>query len=217
MGFVYKWTNKQNGKWYIGSHNGSLTDGYTASGKVVQDAFAKYGISSFIREILYEGPLYREKEETLLIQLDAANNPMSYNLKNKAVGGDVWIGRKHTIEYENYKKKIGSPGETNPMFGKTHTEEAKRKISQANTGNIPWNKNKVGYMTEEHKESFSRTGWKHSSTTKQKMSAKRAGSGNANAKKVSINGVTYNTIAEASQATGLSAYKINQQYKTFRD
>lgn len=27
-GFVYKWINLINGKWYIGSHNGTVDDGY---------------------------------------------------------------------------------------------------------------------------------------------------------------------------------------------
>ena len=45
-GFVYKWTNSFNGKWYIGSHKGTPEDGYTASGTVIQEAFSKYGIKA---------------------------------------------------------------------------------------------------------------------------------------------------------------------------
>lgn len=216
-GFVYKWTNKVNKKWYIGSHNGSINDGYTASGKIIQDAFLKYGVNSFSREILYEGPNFRQEEERILNNLDAANNPMSYNLKNKAVGGDVWIGRKHTPEYTEYRKKIGSPGSSNPMYGKNHTEEAKIKMSKAKVGSTPWNKGVKNYMTDEHRKHFSRLGWEHSAETKLNMSQNRTGAKNSNAKKVNINGITYNTIKEACIGTGLTSYHITKHYKTFRD
>jgi len=39
-------------------------------------------------------------------------------------------------------------GENHPMYGKHHTEEAKKKNRQAHLGNIPWNKNKK--MTKEY-------------------------------------------------------------------
>ena len=51
-GFVYKWTNKVNRKWYIGSHKGYPEDKYTAGGKLIKEAFKKYGIENFEREIL---------------------------------------------------------------------------------------------------------------------------------------------------------------------
>jgi len=88
-GIVYKWTNKINGKWYIGSHKGTAEDRYTASGTLVLAAFRKYGIDNFSREILYEGEDYRELEEFILSELNAKDNLKSYNLRNTAEGGDT--------------------------------------------------------------------------------------------------------------------------------
>ena len=88
-GIVYKWTNKVNGKWYIGSHRGNTKDGYRASGTLVLAAFKKYGIDNFSREILYEGEDYRELEEFILSELNAKDNLKSYNLRNTAEGGDT--------------------------------------------------------------------------------------------------------------------------------
>ena len=37
-GFVYKWINNIDGKYYIGSHKGTKTDGYIGSGIVFKQA-----------------------------------------------------------------------------------------------------------------------------------------------------------------------------------
>jgi len=52
IGFIYKWTNLINGKMYIGSHKGTIDDGYIGSGKYFNHALNKYGIENFTREIL---------------------------------------------------------------------------------------------------------------------------------------------------------------------
>lgn len=210
IGFVYKWVNTKNNKWYIGSHFGSLEDGYTASGVAINKAFKKYGIDSFVRDVIYTGDDYKEKEESFLIELDAANDPLSYNLKNTSIGGDVWVGRKETEEYRMYLSKISQPGEKNGMYGKSHTEEVKNLLREKAIGKEAWNKGLKGYMSEEHALAFSRKGFKHSEKTKQKMSEKRKDSQNPNAKKVTIEGVTYKSIKEASIVTGLSYYKIHK-------
>ncbi len=86
-GFVYRWTNKLNGKWYLGSHKGSPSDTYTGSGRLFLAAIKKYGISNFDREILYEGPNYRAVEDKALKALNAEKSRKSYNMKNHSSGG----------------------------------------------------------------------------------------------------------------------------------
>lgn len=81
-GFVYKWTNTINGKWYIGSRKGTPDDGYRHTSKIMTLAEEKYGVQNFSREILYEGEKYRNIEAQMLSEIDAANNPMSYNRCN---------------------------------------------------------------------------------------------------------------------------------------
>lgn len=111
MGYVYKYTHKESGMWYIGSHNGKKKK-YSGSGLVWDRVKRKHGIESFEKEILYEGDNYREEEEKLLKALNAADDPKSYNLKNEAMGGSF-------------------PGEKNGMYGKTLTAEQKYKCGSA--------------------------------------------------------------------------------------
>jgi hypothetical protein len=62
--------------------------------------------------------------------------------KNNAGEGNPMFGVKRT-------------GDENPFFGKTHTEETKKKIGLANSNRIPWNKGKP--RSEETKEKIRQT------------------------------------------------------------
>ena len=76
-----------------------------------------------------------------------------------------WTGRKHTKKTKDKMKLVKSLnpllGEKNGMFGKHHSEESKKKMSEARKGAIPWNKGK-------HPK-----GKPHSEETKRKMSEAR--------------------------------------------
>lgn len=87
-GFVYQWTHIDSGRCYIGSHGGSLDDGYIGSGLHFTRAFLKYGKEAFTRDILYQGSNYRAVEEAVLQHLDAASDPKYFNLSNVASGFD---------------------------------------------------------------------------------------------------------------------------------
>ena len=52
--FVYKWTNIETGKFYIGYHKGTDDDGYISSGKRFM-TYYKADPSKFVREILHRG------------------------------------------------------------------------------------------------------------------------------------------------------------------
>jgi hypothetical protein len=121
------------------------------SGLIWQKALQKYGKEIFEKEILYEGDFFREEEEKILKELNAADDPMSYNMKNEALGGSFpgekngMFGKKLTTE-EKYK--CGSAfrgknrpdhsermkGEENPMFGKSKHAETIAAIAKSNTG-----------------------------------------------------------------------------------
>lgn len=90
-GYVYRWTDNTNGMWYVGSHNGSRAD-YIGSGVYFKKAYNSRP-ESFSREIIYKGEHFRELEEFILEELDAMNNPQSYNLINNWKGG-YWAGKK---------------------------------------------------------------------------------------------------------------------------
>ena len=49
---IYKITNTVNNKIYVGCHKTqNVNDNYMGSGKILQHAIAKYGISKFTKEI----------------------------------------------------------------------------------------------------------------------------------------------------------------------
>ena len=52
--FVYKWTHKQTGKFYIGKHKGTPDDGYISSGREFLECYWKEP-SQFTRELVFVG------------------------------------------------------------------------------------------------------------------------------------------------------------------
>jgi hypothetical protein len=145
-GFVYKWIDSSNDMYYIGSHKGTVDDGYIGSGVHFNRAYSKRP-EMFSREILYTGEHYLELEEFILEELDAANDNMSYNLKNTAIGG--WLHTHKNKDVRNKraaaisKSKKGKTydfmfydksGENNPMYGKKHSLDAKKKIAKSRIG-----------------------------------------------------------------------------------
>jgi group I intron endonuclease len=82
-----------------------------------------------------------------ILKYDSINN--GYNIINDtSAGGNVWDGRTDTQEYLEFcdKMKQINTGETNGMFGKTHTEEAKAKQKEKAKGrfSLPWFIEKYG-------------------------------------------------------------------------
>lgn len=104
--YIYKITNNINGKWYIGKHNGSDPN-YMGSGKVLKQAYKKYGKENFskiiLEECLTEIELNR-LEEDWITKTNAITDPLSYNLVNGGTGGDrsKFIPYKK-IDYSNHK------------------------------------------------------------------------------------------------------------------
>jgi len=114
MGYVYRITNNVTKRWYIGSHNGSKPN-YFGSGLLLSLAIKKHGKKNFTKVIIYEGEDFREKEETILKELNASEDDMSYNLKNEALGGTF-------------------PGVKNGMYGKQLTEDQRYNCGKAFRG-----------------------------------------------------------------------------------
>ena len=96
-GFIYEWTNILNGKKYIGSHAGTVDDGYTGSGKVFKWAIKKYGIENFTRSILeyidIDDRYYLlEREKFYLDAVNAYYSDNYYNVAKDVIGGDTRAG-----------------------------------------------------------------------------------------------------------------------------
>lgn len=117
--YIYKTTNLINGKIYIGFHASENIekDNYLGSGKILKWAVEKHGAQNFKREILFEfdtqdDALEKERE---LVNEEFVKRDDTYNICLGGAGG-------------------GLPGELNPFFGKTHTAETRKMLSEKHKG-----------------------------------------------------------------------------------
>ena len=91
-GFVYRWTYKPTGQYYIGIHKGHTNDGYIGSGKRFLSKWNLTDSKDWQREILYEGEYYKDctAVEADLVNDSTLMDPLCLNLTS---GGR--IGEKH--------------------------------------------------------------------------------------------------------------------------
>lgn len=95
FGFIYLWKDTKRNKFYLGSHQGTLDDGYIGSGSDhFQNAYKKRP-ETFRRRILetLEYQFHKElrvREEYWLSQIKIEElGEKYYNLKRFAAGGDI--------------------------------------------------------------------------------------------------------------------------------
>lgn len=157
--YLYKLTNKINGKIYVGVHQtDDVNDGYMGSGgDLLSRAKAKYGVESFDKCILEffssAEEMYAKEREIVNEEFVSRND--NYNVALGGRGGFFHINTEEMKEkYKDQRSKRMS-GENNHFYGKTHTEEVKvmlaekaskqwagipksdehkRKIAESNTG-----------------------------------------------------------------------------------
>jgi hypothetical protein len=95
--YIYKIINKINGRWYIGKTNGKDPN-YMGSGKILKQAYEKYGKDNFEKIILENCSSEKELNEKEIYWIErsaAITDPMSYNLVEGGTGGD----RSKFIDY----------------------------------------------------------------------------------------------------------------------
>lgn len=182
-GYIYKTVNMVNGKIYVGQHKSSrFNERYLGSGKLLWDSINKYGIDNFRVEVLeevYGGKKNLDDRERYWINaLNSNNKNIGYNIKLGGQGGDIteYLNDK---EYIDHCKKFS--GVRNGMYGKHHSEESKRRISEAVRGKnnpmygISLSGNLNGMYGKHHSEETrnkirdSKLGSKLSEETKQRM------------------------------------------------
>lgn len=120
--YIYKTTNKINGRIYIGlsTHTPHNHGHYLGSGKLLKQALKKYGRKNFTKEILEECSdleTLRKLEKKWIKRFRESHTDM-YNLSD---GGDC-CGT-------DICKKRGFHGEGNPNYGNYWTDEQKERIS----------------------------------------------------------------------------------------
>jgi group I intron endonuclease len=165
MKYLYKITNLLNNKVYIGQSYSETErwrqHKYCARSKpkqYIDRTMKKYGISNFIYEVIAIALSQEDTDFTeieLIKQFNSQDRNFGYNI---SPGGDkIW--------------NEGLPKEKHPMFGRHHSEESKKKISEANSGKL------VGPCTEERKRKISEAnkGKTFSSIHKKKLSDAKLG------------------------------------------
>lgn len=217
MGYIYMLIDKRNGKKYVGKHNGKKDD-YWSSGLVPNRIANKHGRDIFTRVILEDGIDDEElnNKEIYYIKLeDSFNN--GYNSTLGGEGGNHWVNDKTEEEIKLIREK-----QSKKLKGRVFTDETKRKMSESA-------KNKV--LTKEHRENIGkavkkRGGTPHTDETKVKLSKAMTGKknpkhsdfmvkNNPKSQKVSIDGVIYDTIKEASEELKINRstikYRLNNK------
>jgi group I intron endonuclease len=124
MGYVYKVINKINGKYYIGSSKLSPNENksYYGSGKAINDALKKYGKSNFTKVILAETEGEAKTLETFILHdINAANDPLSYNMTNNALGS-------------TFHSEEGRKSTSQKLTGRILPKKTREKISKNKTG-----------------------------------------------------------------------------------
>lgn len=147
----YKTTYTKDGRYYFGSHLGSLDDAYRGSNKIIHSIQKKSGNNFLVRENLKTFDSADNMfafEDRFLKWYNIAEDPNSLNFVNNGRGGDTWSQMtEEDTEKRKAKLSIKLSGSGNGNYGREFSEEHRRKISKSKTG--------IPVHSEEHKERLS--------------------------------------------------------------
>ena len=166
-GYIYKITNKLNGKFYIGKTKYAVKTRiyhhlYTCNHRndvnsAIHNAIRKYGIENFDIEVIDEASSLEElneKEIYWIDKLQSRNPSIGYNLAKGGeggVGGPHFAGHRHSDE-TRAKMSADRKGEKNSNYGNrwTQSDELKELHRQLSSGS---NNGMFGkHQSEEAKE-----------------------------------------------------------------
>lgn len=143
---IYKTTNLVNGKIYVGKQQ-TDKENYLGSGVILKKAIEKYGSENFTKEILQTCNTIEElceQEIYWIKELNATDQKIGYNIALGGTGGDTYSNNPN---YNQIIEKL--TGENNGFYGKTHSEETKKKIVKNRIGKPAWNSGKKGIYSSE--------------------------------------------------------------------
>ena len=147
FGYIYETINMINGRKYIGKKKSSTFDNhYLGSGILLKKAIEKYGRENFKTTILKWCETREELNESERLFIEKNNAYKSndfYNIAAGGEGGNTYAGKtyeemlliKEKISHGNSGSNNGNKGqyrgENNAMFGKKHSKESRRRISES--------------------------------------------------------------------------------------
>lgn len=244
--YFYIIRHKKSGKLYAGSrfaNNKTVANpvefmkenGYNTSSIEVRNLIETEGFESF--EVLRiktftDGESAYNYETKFLKKVNAKDNPKFINRTNnngifntfgmamtdatKKKISEANKGRTYSYEYREKMSKTQS-GSKNGMYGKKHTEESKKKISEKaklrKPDSVETRKKKARYGKDNGMygkgylisgENHFLYGKNHTEESKEKMR------NHPSNKAVVIDGINYNSVSEAARLLNLSRFKINK-------
>ena len=223
---IYKTTNLINNKNYIGQDSRN-NPSYLGSGKYFKYALKKYGKENFKKEILEEiddsHEIINEREKYWIKFFRSTDNNIGYNISLGGQSGFM-LGLTHSeetrINFSNYRTGRFT-GDKNGMYGKHHSEEAKKKMGRPKSGDkncmyrkhhSEETKNKVRDKVSGEKNHF--YGKKHSDEAIKKISdAAKNRKTNHNSKKIFADGLVFNSGNEAARYFNISHGTVGYRCK----
>ena len=248
---VYKITCLSSGKYYIGyskeinkrfhTHK-MLLRGSRHFNILLQRAYDKYGFDDFTFETLHTCNTIDEAKLLELQYLDDINiRHLLYNMHYNNSGGDLLTHHPNRTEIiekrkrscrimidgltpEKRKEIFGQKiGEKNGMYGRTHTDEVKKRSSEIHKGNT-YCKGKKASDETRHKLSIVASqrigdanpfyGKHHSEETKQKLREAKTGTVPTNTRYVIVDGISYVSVTEAGRQIGVCTATIIHRIKS---
>lgn len=180
MGIIYCATNKVNGKMYIGQTIKGLKkrrkehiakahkDGSCAFHRAIQ----KYGEDSFSWKILEQNIPIEQLNDLEMVYIDLVESYLTgYNMTH---GGETSFG--YVCSEETKKKiSIANSGENNYWFGRKHSPEFCKRISEVHTGKIVSEETRKKLSDANKGENSAWWGKEHTEETKEKIRQSRLG------------------------------------------
>lgn len=154
------------------------------------------------------------------------NNLLNHPRREELIHNRINFLKKYmsSLSPEEKIETYGKPGTQNPMFGKNHSDETKRKISEHHKGH---SYNKGCKFSSEHVEKIrirqrlrigaknSFYGKKHSDETKAKLRSKLLGKLPVNLRPIIADGLEFKSCADAARyfniSQGLVTYRIKSK------
>ena len=220
---IYKITNLINGKIYIGQDSKN-DDTYYGSGLIIKRAINKYGKENFNKELIEicnSKEELNKKEIFWISEFNSTNSDIGYNLSIGGNGGNLgeYVNKKISeksklrVVSDETKKKLSilNKGEKNAFYGKHHSEETKKHLSEQKIGfkHTTESKLKISKATKGENNPF--YGKYHSDELKNRFRKMYGNKVIVKYKNGDVN--KYNSVREASEKENISRFFIKKSSK----